>query len=312
MEKMYILRDAFGHGLCAFNDAKANNAKIIILPKKDTKKEFEAESRKIYDNLADFFEKKLLIIAPFEERERYEAELRDPIAELKAGEFPTEEWTRFARTRLNPRFMPDLPKFHLSPESLDDRMSELERFDIHNAKDPFYGRSKRPLNILVIPEKLLSDGECGVSADQQSLAPWMFKFVNKYGLAVLGQHFNKVTDLERVKAIADELHMYVPGLTENPEVLGIRGVQHCKYFNLYGQLDASVGIAGTHTWLMLVAFPEVPQIILYNRKGVEDWEAIGAAFRKAGRKIVTIGFDENTDKVALSKEIESAFVELIK
>ena len=313
MEKMYIIRDAFGHGLFTMNLAKAEGAKLVILPKKDTKEEFEAEAKKVYDNLCSAFEEgeKMLNLVPFEEKGRYEAELRDPVAELKAGTFPTEEWGKFAWTKLHPRMTEDLPVYHLNPEILDERMNELERFDINNSQDPFFGYRRRPLNIMVIPEKLLSDGECGVTAAQQSLAPRIFKFVKRYGMPVLGQHFNKVTDLERVKTIAQELGMYVPGLTENSEVLGIRGIQHRQYFGLYGQLDASVGIAGTHTWLMLVT-SKTPQVILYNKKGVEDWEAIGAAYRKAGCKITTIGFDENTDMVALSKEIETAFEELVK
>ena len=52
-------------------------------------------------------------------------------------------------------------------------------------------------------------------------------------------------------------------------------------------------------------FPEIPQIILYNKKGVEHWEAIAQAYRKAGYNIWAIGFDEMTDMADLSREIET-------
>lgn len=43
---------------------------------------------------------------------------------------------------------------------------------------------------------------------------------------------------------------------------------------MYARLNASIGIAGTHTWILLTMFPEVPQVILYNNHGTERWEAI--------------------------------------
>lgn len=124
---------------------------------------------------------------------------------------------------------------------------------------------------------------------------------------VLGQHFHKVNNLATVQALAKEFNMYVPGMTEDTEVFGIRGVQHKMYYHLYRQLTASVGIAGTHTWIMLA---DIPQIILYNRNGVEHWEAIAEAFRANGKNIYAIGFDENTDMAELSKVIEEQFNQL--
>ena len=101
--------------------------------------------------------------------------------------------------------------------------------------------------------------------------------------------------------------MYVPGMTENTEVFGIRGVQHKLYYNMYKSLSASVGIAGTHTWIMLTMFPEIPQIILFNNKGVERWKEIEKAYQALGYKIFCIGFDENTDMKQLSKEIQEKY-----
>lgn len=109
-----------------------------------------------------------------------------------------------------------------------------------------------------------------------------------------------------VKSLASKLGMYVPGLTENPELLGMRGVEHRLYYNLYRQLDGSVGIAGTHTWYLLAMFPKVSQVILYNKNGIEHWQAIARAARRRGRKVVALGFDQSTDMDQLSKQIEKA------
>lgn len=79
---------------------------------------------------------------------------------------------------------------------------------------------------------------------------------------------------------------------------------------MYKALAGSVGIAGTHTWYLLAMFPETPQIILYNRNGVEDWEEIAEAMRKGGRKVWAVGFDENTDFSVLAKEIEEKYLEI--
>ena len=156
-----------------------------------------------------------------------------------------------------------------------------------------------------------SDGECGVTAAQQSLNPQVLSFMKGTANLVLGQHFHKVNDLATVEALAKEFDLYVPGMNdENPEVFGIRGVAHAEYFNMYRSLAASVGIAGTHTWILLALFPEIPQIILFNKNGVENWKDIEAAYQKAGYRIFCIGFDESTDMAELSKEIEETYKKL--
>ena len=116
-----------------------------------------------------------------------------------------------------------------------------------------------------------------------------------------------MNDLPAVEALAKEFNMYVQGMTEENEVFVIRGVAHKEYYNMYSKLGMSIGIAGTHTWILLTMFPWVPQIILYNRKGVEHWEAIGKAFQAAGWPIRTIGFDEDTDMNQLSEKIKSYY-----
>lgn len=282
-EKNFIvIRASFGHEIMAVNFAQALNMQVAIIPNKETADEYEAESEKIVNNLSFFTQS--LVHVPFAERQMYENMSYDLIADLKAGKLADEMWERFVTARLVPTLSANsLPKYP--------------------------GMRPNRKNLLLIPQKLISDNACGVTAQQQSLSPEVFNFLKEqkeYQL-VLGQHYHKVNDLPAVKALAQDFNMYVPGLTENPEVLGIRGVQHMMYYNMYNQIGMSIGIAGTHTWILLTMFPWVPQVILYNRKGVEHWDAIGKAFQAAGYPIRTIGFDEDTDMNQLSEKIKSYY-----
>lgn len=280
--KFVVVRSAFGHEIMALNFAKALNVPVAIIPNKETEEEFNAESEKILANLS--FLSNDIVRVPFADRAKYEALSYDIIADLKAGKLADDMWGKFVTARLVPtRNTNLLPQFN--------------------------GMRANRKNLLLIPQKLISDGECGVTAQQQSLSPSIFNFLkeqNEYQL-VLGQHFNKVNDLQAVEALAKEFSMYVPGMSEDTEVFGIRGVQHKMYYNMYNQLGISIGIAGTHTWIMLTMFPWIPQVILYNRKGVENWDAIGKAFQAAGYPIRTIGFDESTNMEQLSEKIESYY-----
>lgn len=269
----------FGHEIMALNFAHALGLEVVIIPNKEEPQEFEEESKKIYDNMS-FFYRRIFTIS-YKDRQFYEEMSRDIIGELKAGTLPNDLWKEFAESELRPSpFFGNLPEF----------------YELYDGKP----------NILVVPQKLLSDNACGVTAAQQSVNPAVFNFLKGLPFRlVLGQHFNKVSDLETVKALQQEFNFYVPGMTEDQEVFGIRGVRHVKYYNMYGSLSASVGIAGTHTWYLLTMFPDIPQIILYNKNGVEHWEAIAQAYRKAGYNIWAIGFDETTDMTDLSKEIET-------
>lgn len=281
-KKFIVVRSSFGHEIMALNYAKALNMPVAIIPAKETEAEFNTESEKILENLS--FLSNDIVTVPFADRAKYEALSYDIIADLKADKLADEMWSKFVTARLVPT-------------------------QNTNTLPQFNGMRANRKNLLLIPQKLISDGECGVTAQQQSLNPSVFNFLkeqNEYQL-VLGQHFNKVNDLPAVEALAKEFSMYVPGMSEDTEVFGIRGVQHKMYYNMYNQLGMSIGIAGTHTWIMLTMFPWVPQVILYNKKGVEHWEAIGKAFQAAGWPIRTIGFDENTDMEQLSEKIKSYY-----
>lgn len=282
MKKVCVkISSQFGHEVMAINFAKALRLPVVVISNKDDKEEFEAESQKIYDNMSFFYED--IHMVPFDEKDKY-ADAWDIIGELKAGTLDSDLWKQFAASKLRP-----------SIENL-----------------PEYVGLRNKANILVVPQKLISDGECGVTAAQQSLPLEVFNFMkNRPENKVLGQHFHKVNDLKTVENLAREFNFYVPGMTENQEVFGIRGVQHKQYYNMYASLSASVGIAGTHTWLLLTLFPELPQIILFNKNGVEQWRDIEAAYQALGFRICCIGFDENTDMAALSKEIEETFTKLL-
>lgn len=265
----------FGHEIMSLNFAKALNRLVLIAPNKDNKEEYDTEAKKIYDNMSPLYNN--IEIVAFEYKE---VAAWDIVNDLKKGKITAEMWHDFAAETLE-----------LDAENL-----------------PEYNALKGKQNVLVVPQKLISDGKCGITAQQQSLPLEVFDFLKgRTENFVLGQHFHKVNDLPIVEALAKEYNMYVPGMTENTEVFGIRGVQHKLYYNMYKSLSASVGIAGTHTWIMLTMFPEIPQIILFNNKGVERWKEIEKAYQALGYKIFCVGFDENTDMEQLSKEIQEKY-----
>ena len=273
--KSIKITSQFGHEIMSLNFAKALKRLVLIAPNKDNKEEYDIEARKIYDNMSPLYNN--IEIVAFEYKE---VAAWDIVNDLKKGKITAEMWHDFAAETLE-----------LDAENL-----------------PEYNALKGKQNVLVVPQKLISDGKCGITAQQQSLPLEVFDFLKgRTENFVLGQHFHKVNDLPIVEALAKEYNMYVPGMTENTEVFGIRGVQHKLYYNMYKSLSASVGIAGTHTWIMLTMFPEIPQIILFNNKGVERWKEIEKAYQALGYKIFCIGFDENTDMEQLSKEIQEKY-----
>lgn len=236
--KSIKITSQFGHEIMSLNFAKALNRLVLIAPNKDNKEEYDTEAKKIYDNMSPLYNN--IEIVAFEYKE---VAAWDIVNDLKKGKITAEMWHDFAAETLE-----------LDAENL-----------------PEYNALKGKQNVLVVPQKLISDGKCGITAQQQSLPLEVFDFLKgRTENFVLGQHFHKVNDLPIVEALAKEYNMYVPGMTENTEVFGIRGVQHKLYYNMYKSLSASVGIAGTHTWIMLTMFPEIPQIILFNRRVSRD------------------------------------------
>ena len=268
------IKSRFGHEIFAVTIAKILKMKVLICPEKDDKTSYEEEAETILNVMSFFYDD--MRIVPFNARKMISS--WDIVADLCNGNLKEEIWDIYFSEVLEPQWNPK-PDYHLS--------SKLFAF---------------------VPQKLISDGKCGVTATQQSVDPSVLDFLKDADAQpVLLQHFNKISDLPAVQKLADEFGAYVPGLTENEEVLGMRGVPHAAYYQLYKKLDGCIGIAGTHTWYLLAMFPECKQIILYNRNGVEDWELIASTARLRGRKVWAIGYDETTDMPHLREEIYAKY-----
>ncbi len=282
-----LITSAGGHGFMELLFAKTYNMKeVVACSEKTTKEEFEKETEDIYNRLSPFFPN--MKKASWDKSKKLLKEGVSYRKKILTKKISGAMWKTFAKHKLNPKRRKNLPKF----EGVDDKS----------------------FKVMLIPQKLFSDGLCGVSAKQQSVPLEAFGFF-KYEddvFAILGQHFHKVNDLEHVENIAKEFSMYVPGKTEHEEVFGIRGVNHDQYLGLYDKVDMAVGIAGTHTWYMLTCYPDIPQIILYNKKGVENWDKIAKAYQKEGREVYALGFDENTDWKKFSLELKALYTKVSK
>lgn len=271
-KKFFIVRSNFGHEILTLLAAKSYNKKVVIIPKAETKDEFTLKSLITLYQLQFFYQKICMI--NWEEREKYEEEGFDFVAALVAKQIPDTEWEHFAKFKLEPTYEVSM-EYNVGGD---------------------YG--------FFIPQKLISDGKCGVTAEQQSIQPEMLDFLKKRSeKLMLMQHFSIQNDVEKVLNLGAD---YVPGQTENSHVFGIRNVLHSLYYQLYRDTKFSVGIAGTHTWYLLCMFPEVPQVILYRKDGKEHWPAIQDAWRAQGYNITCLGFDDATDMKAFEKEIQEA------
>lgn len=275
-----LITEAFGHGIVSCLIAKTVGVQPIAFGAKETEEEFKSQSEQIFNNLVFFAPE--MAKAEWSERENLlpSWNIRQDILD---GKISAELWKEAAKNKLTPEAIDGLPAFDDMPDNC----------------------------VMAVIQKLKSDEACGATAKQQSLDPKFFGFLKDNGNAhVLGQHFHKVNDLEAVTALKEEFGFYIPGMSQHPEVFGIRGVQHKMYWNLYRKLKGCVGIAGTHTWYLLACMPEKPQIILYNKKGVEKWKEIAAAYQAAGYNIHCLGFDENTDMEVFAAQVEELYNQL--
>lgn len=205
MKHYALISEGFGHGFASINFAATKNSQPVAFSYKETEEDFTAEVSQIYNNLSAFAPR--MIKAQWKDREMFLAEGWNVRADILSGNISPEMWKAFASRTLS------IEENNLLPE--------------------FSGLAKTK-NILFVPQKLKSDGVCGISAKQQSLPLEALLFLkDSPNQLVLGQHFHKVNDLETIKALASKFSLYVPGMDENPEVFGIRGVQHIKYWNLY-------------------------------------------------------------------------------
>ena len=272
----------FGHEIFACATSIMLNTEIEVASRKENPEEARADKSNIAAMLQPFGVS--IKIVP-------EGRMpigRDIVGELKAGTLPDGFWYQIAGTRL--------------PIAKSSR------------KYPLLEDGKK--NVMIVPAKWLTDGQCGLNAAQQSLSHEVLAGIfDEKVRYIFGQHYDKVKDMETVLSLQKwmterNFELYIPGQKENPEVLGVRRVPHVDYFNMYRNLDAIVGIAGTHTWIGLFCFPEIPQIILYNKNGIEHWDAIAKAFQRKGYRIFAIGYDENTNMQELSKKIAETYKKL--
>lgn len=279
---LYKMRSKFGHEVAICCEAARKGEQIVILPKAENAEQHYAAAYDILYVMSFFYPKQNFIVPSFEDREKYEAIGVDWVEDLRAEKFNQEYWNAFASHKLTPTRENDR-EFSVSEDA-----------------------------IMWIPQKFQTDGLCKVSAEQQSLFPEFFWFMKSKEKAFF-QHFHKVNDKPLVEEmLKNNQPCYVPGEKENPELFGLRGVPHEKYLNLYKKVKGCVGVAGTHTWILLTMFPEKPQIILYNKAGVEKWDEIEKAYQAQGYPIYCRGFEDSTDKEAFSLDIAELFVNVFK
>lgn len=206
MKNFIILFSCFGHEIMAVAIAKALGMAVKVASKKETKEEYEKDVNNIYDKLSPFYSN--IEIVSFEEKERFVEAGWDVIQELKEGRFDASLWGKMAASKLTPSF------------------EGLRRYQQLEGK----------MNVLFVPQKLQSDGECGVTAAQQSLNPQVLSFMKGTANLVLGQHFHKVNDLATVEALAKEFDLYVPGMNdENPRRGSCRVFQHVPQSCRFGR-----------------------------------------------------------------------------
>lgn len=281
-KEVALITSSGGHGFMELGFATAYKQKPIAFSEKDNQDDFEKEVEDIYNRLSPFVPN--MTKASWENRDTLLAKGVSYRKKLLAKEINQDMWNEFAKVKLLPHTTDDLPKFK--------------------------GLKTYEHNVLMIPQKLFSDGLCNLTATQQSVPLEVFDFLKqKDSYYVLGQHFHAKNDLAHVENIANEFNMYVPGKNEDNSVFGIRGVNHTQYLNMYKKIDMSVGIAGTHTWYMLECFPEIPQIILYNKEGAENWNKIAQAYlkQKPRKPIYVLGFDKNTDWEKFSETLQKLY-----
>lgn len=283
-KKFIAIRSHFGHDIAALLYAFHHGMTAIPLPQTDDKEVFDAKSKAIYENLA--FLGANIRMVEFEQRDEAEKDSYDFVADLAARRLPADVWKELAQTFFTPR-----------SENGRTEYRELRGKEI----------------MLFVPQKLVSDEKCGVSARQKSLPMDVFAFLKRQDsplLPVLLQNFDRETDLDAVKRVAADFGLYVPGLTENPKLLGLRHHRLPDLYPVYARARLALGTAGTCNWFLLCTLPQVPQIILYHRNGSGVWPEIAKAYQAAGYPVYGYGFDEHCDYQELAVQIERKYREL--
>ncbi|MBQ8870607.1 MAG: hypothetical protein IJ019_04455 [Alphaproteobacteria bacterium] len=268
MKNFIKTADAAGFAILCSAMAISRNMTVVILPPANSKEEHDTKSAQAYDILSEIEELKVIKVA-YDQRALFESEAWDVIADLKSNKFTLGDWRELSKVKLS----------------------------FKKRENPFrYAEIEGQNNTLVVFQKLISDETFGATAAMQSLSADDFTVVwNSPERKVYGQHFHKVNDRESVVKFAAERNVYVPGLTENEEVFGIRGRKHGDYAGMYANVQKAVAIPGTHTWIMLFFYPEIHQLIPY-RTGIENWAEIAQAWREVGHHIYTVEFNDSSNR----------------
>lgn len=278
MKKFIILRTQAERELLALLLAQSRGYEPVVLPKAANAKEFQLLSDAIYGSFS-FFCPELKRIA-FEEGDAYYKKALDPFLMLKAG-------------KLDPHVWEDMAKSSLAP------------FDLSRA--PQYPKLIGRKNVLFAPLNL------GMSDKPLSFAAEFFFFLKNLPedmQLVLIEHFDKNNSSAAIKELFGSFKLYIPGTDCNRDVFGMRRINCRRTYGLYSEAKIAVGAAGGHTWYMLSAFKERPQIIFYNRDWAGFWGNISKAYRRAGYPIYAIGYGEKSDFKQLSVLAKEKFESL--
>lgn len=149
-------------------------------------------------------------------------------------------------------------------------------------------------SIVVVPQKLITDGTSRDTAEKQSFG-WDYfdRLITAFNgrKMILGQHFDKNDEIQK-KEIVDrcsQRNIIVPGMNNNSSILGMRGVSLGVWTEMYKKSDFIIGIAGTHTWQILTMYPKHPQIILSNITSNEVYESF-EYITKSLQNVIVIPF----------------------
>ena len=255
---------------------KVLHQRIYVSSKKTTEEEYNQDVERIAKNMRYFSE---VTIIPWKDRAKAQ-QCRNMAEEIRTS-FSGLDWEKFFSEKLEVALSYNEPCFSCIQKDL-----------------------------MVVSGKSISDEHFGVNAQAQSVPIEVFDAIKKeWNRYILGQHFDKSQDLEKIKKIVPD--WVIPGLyadlpregqISEKEVLGIRGVAPHLLHYLYKRISGCVGVAGTHTWFLLTVFPEKPQVILYH-KDLEDWTAIARAARTKGLKIAAVEYDDTTTAEELKTRV---------
>ena len=140
-DNIALITSAGGHGFMELLFAQAYGKEVVACSEKTKKEVFEKETADIFNRLSPFIPNMKIATWEEVEAEKY-AKVISYRTELTSKKIDKSMWTKFAQTTLSPKYRENLPKYN--------------------------GLKTSKLNVMLIPQKLISDGKCGFDAKQQS------------------------------------------------------------------------------------------------------------------------------------------------